>query len=86
MESLMEKDGWIVVCESPFEIENVDGSVATGYATKIIEMSYEEDDAYDTLYKAVCIFFREAITLPDDFESDEEAIEYIKQYASNTYP
>ena len=44
MESLMEKDGWTVVCESPFEIENVDGSVATGYGAKIIEMSYEEDD------------------------------------------
>lgn len=86
MESLMEKNGWCIECESPFEIRHEDGSFASGYAAKIIEMYYEEDDAYDTLFKAVCIFFRDAITLPDDFESDEEAIEYIKRYASNTYP
>ena len=82
---IFEKNGWVVECESPFEIRHADGSFASGYAAKIIELSYEEDDAYDTLYKAVCIFFREAIALPDDFESDEEAIEYIKRYASNTY-
>ena len=40
---ILEENGWTIVCESPFEIEHEDGDVATGYAAKIIESSYESD-------------------------------------------
>ena len=35
-EKLLEKHGWTVICESPFELENEDGDVATGEAADMI--------------------------------------------------
>lgn len=35
-EELLEKDGWTIECESPFEIRNTDGSFASGQAAHIL--------------------------------------------------
>jgi hypothetical protein len=33
---LLEKNGWTVECESPFEIRHEDGSFATGQAAMLV--------------------------------------------------
>lgn len=33
---LLEQHGWVLECESPFEIRHTDGSFATGYAAELI--------------------------------------------------
>ena len=32
----LEKEGWTIECESPFELRNVDGSFASGQAAKLV--------------------------------------------------
>ncbi len=36
-DKILEKLGWTVVCESPYEIEHEDGSFASGMAAQIVE-------------------------------------------------
>lgn len=33
---LLEKNGWTVECESPFEVRHEDGSFATGQAAEMV--------------------------------------------------
>lgn len=33
---ILEKHGWVIVCDSPFNIEHEDGSLATGLAAYIV--------------------------------------------------
>ena len=35
-DKLLEKLGWSVVCESPYEVEHEDGSSASGQAAQIV--------------------------------------------------
>lgn len=35
-EELLLENGWIIECESPFEISHEDGSTATGFAAQIV--------------------------------------------------
>ena len=35
-EEILEDNGWIIECESPFEIRHEDGSFATGQASNIV--------------------------------------------------
>lgn len=39
-QKLLERNGWTVECESPFEIRHKDGSFAKGQAADIVEQSY----------------------------------------------
>lgn len=39
---LLEKHGWIVECQSPFEIRHSDGSFATGQAAEYLVMALRE--------------------------------------------
>ena len=34
--ALLEAEGWTVICQSPFEINNKDGSFASGQAADIV--------------------------------------------------
>lgn len=33
---VLEKNGWTIECESPFEIRHTDGSFATGQAARLV--------------------------------------------------
>lgn len=39
----MEEEGWLIECESPFEIRNSDGSFASGFAAKIVYDYYRDE-------------------------------------------
>jgi len=43
---ILEDNGWIIECESPFEIRHEDGSFATGQAANIVLyfLKPEEDE------------------------------------------
>jgi len=41
-EQLLEKHGWTLECESPFEIRHEDGSFATGQAADIVLLALKE--------------------------------------------
>ena len=60
---LLEYNGWVVECESPFEIRHEEsGSFATGLAAKMIAMQLEQEKYGD------CAL----ITIRDDNTSNEE--------------
>jgi hypothetical protein len=35
-EEILEKEGWTIECESPYELRHVDGSFASGQAAYIV--------------------------------------------------
>ncbi len=35
-EEILENEGWIIECESPYELRHVDGSFASGQAAYIV--------------------------------------------------
>jgi hypothetical protein len=39
----MLEDGWQFISESPLEIHHLDGSIATGFAAKIVMGEYERE-------------------------------------------
>jgi len=45
---LLEDNGWVVECESPFEIRTKDGSFASGEAAQIVlhDLKHERDNAF----------------------------------------
>ena len=48
---LLERNGWIIECESPFEIRHEDGSFATMFAavTVLEELQREDNEANKTI-------------------------------------
>ena len=46
--ALLEAEGWTVICQSPFEINNKDGSFASGQAADIVlaDLKYEATQLY----------------------------------------
>lgn len=54
--AIIEKEGWVVECESPFEIRHEDGSFATGQAAVrvidhiIFELQAAETEETDRIY------------------------------------
>lgn len=42
-EEILEQNGWTITCQSPFELEHEDGSVATGLAAEIVIYHYTDD-------------------------------------------
>tara|TARA_R110001606_G_scaffold379561_1_gene539665 strand:+ start:962 stop:1135 length:174 start_codon:yes stop_codon:yes gene_type:complete len=46
LREILEDNGWIIECESPFEIRHEDGSFATGQAANIVLyfLKPEEDE------------------------------------------
>lgn len=47
---LLEKYGWMVECESPFEIRDKDGNFASGIAAKIVLDFYRDQDSPPPTY------------------------------------
>lgn len=47
---LLEKYGWVVECESPFEIRDKDGNFASGIAADIVLDFYREQDSPPPTY------------------------------------
>lgn len=43
-EELLEENGWIIECQSPFEIRDKDGSFASGTAAYIVLDSFRQQD------------------------------------------
>lgn len=73
--SVLEENGWIIECESPFEIRHEDGSFATGKAANIIESSYETGkvEQYCKLFAMALYHFlkeKEGIVLEDEETKD----------------
>lgn len=65
---LLEKNGWIVECESPFEIRMSD-SIATGYAvTEIINNIYRSEKLYKL--KIITESYKEGIIDENKFKSE----------------
>jgi len=46
---LLEKNGWVVECESPFEVRHEDGSFATGQAAEMVLWFLKEDEAAEAI-------------------------------------
>jgi hypothetical protein len=45
---LLEANGWIVECQSPFEIRNAEmESFATGYAAELVLKSLQDENAWE---------------------------------------
>jgi len=42
-EEILKEDGWVVECESPFEIRHEDGDFATGQAARMVVNQLRED-------------------------------------------
>jgi hypothetical protein len=52
-DEILEKEGWIVCCESPFEIEHKEtNATASGYAAQIIadQLLENKKGKYDTTF------------------------------------
>ena len=45
---ILNRNGWVIECESPFEIRHSDGSFASNQAANIV-MEFLRDDPYDKL-------------------------------------
>lgn len=43
-EKILEKNGWTLECESPFEIRHEDGSFATGQAARLVMERLREQE------------------------------------------
>jgi hypothetical protein len=46
-QQLLQKYGWTLECQSPFEIRHEDGSFASGQAASIVLSHLREEDAMD---------------------------------------
>ena len=87
---LLEENGWIVECESPFEIRTKDGSFASGEAAQIVldDLKYEranefsEQDMHDSFNAGVNrgVAIAAFITKHDLKEEFPTYKEYMKKY------
>ena len=72
---LLKKYGWVVECESPFEISNSEGSFASGEAAYII-LSHLQDNNKCLLDEFKKSFYEDL--------TPEERLEIINEYDINT--
>lgn len=76
---MLEKYGWVIECESPYELRHSDGSFATGQAANIVELHYRNKEIknharYDTVLNVVITTLEQIATTPRNKGARRNAI------------
>lgn len=54
-EKMLEKEGWTIECESPFEIRHEDGSFATGQAARYVVLAMEQEARIEVMHRSLTV-------------------------------